>query len=80
VIRTGGLGAILRDAPDGTDVGFLAEADAVQVIGGPETIEDEIWWQIRTQDGEEGWLLGVLLATLTPTPSATPSLVASPTP
>jgi hypothetical protein len=80
VIRTGGLGAILRDAPDGTDVGFLAEADAVQVIGGPETIEDEIWWQIRTQDGEEGWLLGVLLATLTPTPSATPSLAVSSTP
>ncbi len=79
VVRTGGLGAILRDAPDGTDVGFLAEADAVHVIGGPETIEDEIWWQIRTQDGEEGWLLGVLLATLTPTPSATPSLASTPT-
>jgi hypothetical protein len=80
VVRTGGQGAILRDAPDGTDVGFLAEADAVQVIGGPETIGDKIWWQIRTQDGEEGWLLGVLLATLTPTPSVTPLSVSSPTP
>ena len=80
VVRTGGLGAILRDGPDGTQVGFLAEAEAVQVIGGPEAVEDEIWWQVRTQDGEEGWLLGVLLATLTPTPSTTPSVVASPTP
>jgi hypothetical protein len=80
VIRTGGLGAILRDGPDGTQVGFLAEADLVQVIGGPEAVEDEIWWQVRTQDGEEGWLLGVLMATFTPTPSITPSGVASPTP
>jgi hypothetical protein len=73
VIRTGGQGAILRRAPstNAGPVGFLQEGDRVLVIGGPQSAEGRVWWQVRKADGAEGWLLGDLVGTVTPTPTAT---------
>jgi hypothetical protein len=65
-------GARLRDEPGGLTIGFLGSTDQVQIIGGPQEFEGDEWWLVRTEAGEEGWLLGVLLATITPTPSETP--------
>jgi hypothetical protein len=80
VIRTGGQGAILRDAPAGSSIGFMAEAEEVRVIGGPVVSEGSSWWQVLTTEDEQGWVLGDLLATLTPTASITSSFTLSPTP
>jgi hypothetical protein len=76
VVRTGGRGAILRKVPSpgGASVGFLAEGDSLEVIGGPEQVGSQSWWMVRVTRGGEvttGWLLGDLLATITPTPSPT---------
>jgi hypothetical protein len=83
VIRTGGRGAILREipSPGGASVGFLAEGDTVEVIGGPEQVGVQIWWEVRAVSGGQvttGWLLGDLLGTITPTPS--PTFTPSPAP
>lgn len=77
VIRTGGRGAILRQVPSpgGASVGFLAEGDPLEVVGGPEQVGGQLWWEVRAVSGGQpttGWLLGDLLATITPTPSPTP--------
>jgi hypothetical protein len=77
VIRTGGRGAILREVPSpgGASVGFLAEGDPLEVIGGPEQVGAQIWWKVRAVSGSQittGWLLGDLLGTVTPTSAPTP--------
>jgi hypothetical protein len=72
IFGTGGLGALLRDAPNGQPLGGLIEGSPVLVLGGPEIVGGQAWWNIRTADGLEGWVLGTFLATLTPTPSPTP--------
>jgi len=82
VIGTGGQGAMLRDEPRGAIIGFLAEGDSLLIISGPEEADGDAWWQVRTADGKEGWIVGGILATLTPTPSVTPTFLvtSSPTP
>jgi hypothetical protein len=77
VVRTGGRGAILRatPSPGGASIGFLAEGDSLEVIGGPVRVDSQTWWEVRAISGGQvktGWLLGDLLATITPTPSPTP--------
>ncbi len=69
VLGTNFQGAILRDAPDGVPVDFVAERESLLVIGGPEQSTGQLWWLVRKEDGAEGWLLGDFLATVTPTGS-----------
>jgi len=69
IYGTGGLGVMLRESPNGTPLGGLFDDTQVLVIGGPLLIDNAIWWQIRTLGGEEGWVLGEFLATVTPEPS-----------
>lgn len=74
VVRTGGLGAMLRAVPStaGTPVGLLQEGDQVSILAGPQVVGGGVWWQVQTADGKVGWLLGSLLATATPQPSPGP--------
>ncbi len=74
---TGGLGAYLREGPsrDTTPLDYLEEGALLEIIGEPEQVDGEIWWNVRVRyDGQaiEGWVMNGLLATVTPTPSATP--------
>ncbi len=73
---------MLRDEPRGAIIGFLAEGDSLLIISGPEEVDRTIWWQVRTAEGKEGWIVGGILATVTPTPSVTPTFLvtSSPTP
>lgn len=73
VFNTGGHGAILRQTPglNGPVVGFLQDGDGLRVLAGPQAAEGGYWWEVRTADGRVGWLLGGLLATVTPGPSPT---------
>jgi hypothetical protein len=88
VIGTGGLGAFLRESPNGNSVGGLLDGQVVEVIGGPDFVRGELWWHIRTTDGVEGWVLGTYLATVTPVsspavasaPMATASQTSTPAP
>ena len=67
VLGTNFRGAILRDAPDGLSIDFVAEGERLLVIDGPEQSAGQLWWLVRKEDGAEGWLLGDFLATVTPT-------------
>ena len=90
VIGTGQRGAFLRDIPGGETIGYMTENDQLLILG--RTVEDsgEVWFQVRTASEMEGWILGELVATITPTssvtypptPSHTPTrhLTPSPTP
>jgi uncharacterized membrane protein len=88
VFGAGEQGALLRDAPGGMIVGFLAEGDLLLVLDGPVLEGRSSWWLVRTVDGLEGWMVGNLMATFTPIPSITPiqtitvppSVTPSPTP
>jgi hypothetical protein len=74
---TGGLGAYLREGPstETTPLDYLEEGELLEIIGEPEVVDGLIWWPVRiTYDTQvvEGWILNGLIATVTPTPSATP--------
>ena len=68
MLGTGGQGAILRDAPEGAPIGFVAEGELLLVIAGPDLRATGFWWLVLKEDGSQGWLVGEFLATLTPTP------------
>jgi uncharacterized membrane protein len=80
VFGAGEQGALLRDAPGGMIVGFLAEGDLLLVLDGPVVEGRRNWWFVRTLDGLEGWVVGGLMATFTPTPSITPTPTITDTP
>lgn len=59
VTGTGGVGVSLRAGP-GTDYARLAigqDGDVLEIIGGPEQTGDFTWWQARTADGTEAWVV-----------------------
>jgi hypothetical protein len=49
VIGTKGLGLNIRSSPGrGQAINFLAmDAELFEIIGGPEVIDDIIWWQLK---------------------------------
>lgn len=56
---TGGVGLRIRNNP-GTEaeVNFIAnESEVFKVIGGPQTVNDMVWWQLVTpyDDNRKGW-------------------------
>ena len=67
VFGGGDAGVILRDAPNGNLVAGVFHGMDLEVIGGPQREGEQVWWQVRTVDGQEGWLLGTYMATVTPT-------------
>lgn len=71
MIGTGQRGAFLRDEPGGNTIGYMSDNDPLLILG--STIDDDgvVWFKIRTAYEMDGWILGGLLATITPTLSAT---------
>lgn len=57
VAGTEGLGISLRDGPssEAIRIAILLDGARSEVIGGPETEGNLIWWQLSTEDGMEGW-------------------------
>ena len=59
VVGTKGLGLNIRSAAGrGQTVNFLAnDAEMFEVIGGPEVIDNHIWWQLRAplDSSRTGW-------------------------
>ena len=54
------------------DFSVYLDGVEVEIIGGPLRIEDETWWQVRTSEGEEGWVLSNFIATVTPEGTESP--------
>jgi uncharacterized membrane protein len=68
IANTRGLGALIREFPNGPIIASYLEGVTLILIGGPEDVDGEIWYQVRTPAGQEGWVLGSLVATATPKP------------
>lgn len=82
---TGELGAYLREGPsrETNPLGFLQEGTLLEVIGEPEQVDGETWWNVQvTYDDQvlEGWVMHGLLATVTPTSTPADTPTPSPTP
>ena len=65
VTRTGGSGAILRaEAPDGRTLGSLRDGTVLEVIEHRTFEGSGEWLHVRTADGLDGWVFGLLIAPL----------------
>ncbi|MBG0787223.1 MAG: SH3 domain-containing protein [Anaerolineaceae bacterium] len=66
-------GAIVREEPSTTAlvVSYVNDGDLVTLIG-QYLSGNTLWYQVETEYGEVGWMLGSLIQTPTPTPSPTP--------
>jgi hypothetical protein len=64
VVNTEGVGVILRGGPstDNVRVQLIDEGIVLLVIDGPAEGSDLFWWQIRLDDGVEGWVAADFLA------------------
>lgn len=64
VVNTGGNGVTVRGGPSTDNVRLLtaAEGRVMLVIGGPESGGEFTWWEIRLDDGTEGWVAGDFLS------------------
>ena len=63
VTNTEDIGVSLRGGPstDNIRLFLVPEGAAIRVIGGPEEGSGFIWWQVRLEDGTEGWVAGDFL-------------------
>ncbi|MCL4869287.1 MAG: SH3 domain-containing protein [Anaerolineae bacterium] len=69
VVNTQNIGVTVRGGPSTDNVRVLVapEGTIMLVIGGPTVNADFTWWQVRLQDGTEGWVAGQFI-----TPAAAP--------
>ncbi len=70
VVNTGGVGVTVRGGPSTSNqpVTIAGEGAILLILGGPTAGGEFQWWQVRLQDGTEGWVAGDFLE-----PSAAPS-------
>lgn len=63
VANTEGFGVTIRGGPSTSNVAVtVAEEGAILfVLAGPEENDDLLWWQVRLEDGTEGWAAGPFL-------------------
>lgn len=62
VANTGGVGAVLRAAPQtGQRVASLRDGQSLEIMERQNVGEDE-WLKVRTPEGAEGWIYGRLVA------------------
>lgn len=66
VANTGGTGLNMRAGPSTgqTRVKTLAENSEVEIMGGPQTADGFVWYQVRDSSGTIGWVVGKFLLPL----------------
>jgi hypothetical protein len=65
VTNTGGIGAVLRAEPvSGRPVASLREQVELTVLE-RRTVSNREWLRVRTTDGQEGWVLGLVARPVT---------------
>lgn len=85
VVGDGFNGAVLRDAPNGRNIGSLFNGSVVEILGPTQLDESSRTWLLvlNLETDTQGWLLQSLLVTATPAggpPSATVAPTESQTP
>lgn len=85
IVGEGFNGAVLRDAPNGRNIGSLFNGSVVEILGETQLDENNRTWVkvLSLETNTEGWLLQSLLVTATPeggvpTATETPTLTATP--
>lgn len=63
VANTDNIGVSLRGGPstDNSRLFTVPEGTILLVIDGPRNANDFVWWQVRLDDGSEGWVAGDFL-------------------
>ena len=63
-------GAVLRESPtfEAPIAGYLNNGDAVEILEAIIAEGGSLWYRVSTPNGQNGWLLGSLVNTQTPTP------------
>ena len=62
IANTGGIGAVLRvEPPRGQQIGSLRDGQTLQVLERRD-VDGEEWVHVRTQNNQEGWVYGRLVA------------------
>jgi hypothetical protein len=63
VVKTGGMNAILRDNPGGTQVGSYPEGSSMSLVSStPRETGGREWKNVRGPDGKTGWMASFLLS------------------
>ena len=62
IALTGGKGIYLRDAPRGKTIRSLPEGAQVFILYQREWINGQEWIEVRTLEGQTGWVLAIFLA------------------
>ena len=65
-------GAVVREEPSTSSlvVSYVNDGDVVTLIGEYQS-GNSLWYQVRTELGETGWMMSTIIQTPTPTPSPT---------
>ena len=66
--------------PGGPEIGIIYRNQPFQVLYGSQIYDGWVWIEVQDQEGRVGWIPQYLSMVITYTPTATPSLTASPTP
>jgi hypothetical protein len=65
------VGAVIRESPD-FDAAIITYAnnnDQIEILGELTVLDGKRWFEVLTESGQTGWLLGSLVRTQTPTPT-----------
>jgi hypothetical protein len=64
VVNTGGVGVTVRGGPSTNNVAVTvaSEGTSLFILDGPTQGDDLLWWQVRLDDGTEGWVAADYLA------------------
>jgi hypothetical protein len=70
VANTDGIGVSVRGGPSTDNIRLLLAPEGTLglVIAGPEEGSGFIWWQLRLEDGTEGWVASDFLVPAAPPP------------
>lgn len=65
------LGAVIRESPsfDAPVVGYTNDGDRIEILGEINPTGNSRWFNVRTESGNTGWMLGSLVKTQTTTPA-----------
>jgi hypothetical protein len=67
------VGAVIRESPDfdAAVVTYANNGDLLELVGELTTQAGTRWFEVLTETGQTGWILGTLVHTQTPSPTAT---------
>jgi SH3-like domain-containing protein len=63
IVKTGGMNAVIRDNPGGTQIGSYPEGTSMTLVSAtPREADNREWKNVRGPDGKSGWMASFLLS------------------